>query len=157
MAAAPANVAQDLNNAIYSLATLNPRNPLAGNLNNAWQAWFSTGRNWLPDSSWWLALKGFWATYAAARATAANLSERTPPADAIEPTLWKSLLSDVQRKEVLLGDAARATREAGHELEAAAIDSLARGIKNTVEPVLWVAGAIAVALVISSFGKRRRR
>jgi hypothetical protein len=156
MAANPVNVAQDLNNAIYSLASLNPANPIAGKLNDVWQAWFATARNILPNASWWLAFKGFWAAYAAARGTAQNLNERTPPADTIEPTLWKTLLSDVQERDALLGDASRATREATR----AAIDDagaeLARKLGDAAKPAIFVSIVIGVALLWSGMRGSRR-
>jgi hypothetical protein len=148
--AAPANVAQDLNNAIYSLASLNPSNPVAGRLNDAWQVWFGTARNLLPNAAWWLAFKGFWAGYAAARLSAKLLNERTPPAADIDPTLWKTLLSDVQQTDALLGDASRQAREAVRnelgELAAKATDKL----KGEIRPVLFVAGLLGVGLIFAT-------
>jgi hypothetical protein len=133
-----ANVAESLNNAIVTLAWLNGSNVLAKNLNDAWQAWFTTARNMLPDVAWWSTMKGFWAAYAGARASASNLNERTPPASEINPTLWKTLMNDVDTRGELLGDAGRATVTA---------------IGNTLRPVLFVAGVLAVGFLF--MGRRR--
>jgi hypothetical protein len=156
MASSPVNVAQDLNNAIYSLASLNPRNVFAASLNDTWQAWYqSTVRSILPTPSWWLAFKGFWTAYGAARASAQTLSERTPPAEAIDPTLWKTLLSDVQEREALLGDASRATREAARTAIEDVGDRLASEIKDAARPAIFVSVVIGIALLVSSMRGRR--
>lgn len=157
MATAPVNVAQDLNNAIYSLASLNPSNPVAGSLNDTWQAWYQTTlRSVVPAPSWWLAFKGFWAAYAAARSGAQNLSERTPPADAIDPTLWKTLLSDLQERDALLGDASRATREAARHALDDVGNRLAGKLKDAARPAIFVSIVIGVALLAASFRGVRR-
>lgn len=151
MASTPVNVAQDLNNAIYSLASLNGGNVVAVSLNDTWQAWYqSAARSLLPSPSWWLAFKGFWVAYAAARAGAQNLSERTPPAEQIDPTLWKTLLSDVQERDALLGDASRAAREAARHAIEDAGDRLAGKIRDAARPAIFVSIVIGIALLAAS-------
>lgn len=129
--------AEQLNNAIYSLATLNPSNPLATNLNNSWQEWFAGARNLLPDPMWWSAFKGFWAAYASVRLTASSLSSRTPPASDIDPTMWKLMQDDIAQRGEALKDTGRAAGEAAM----AAFDSL--------KPVLFVVALVGVGLLFS--------
>jgi hypothetical protein len=158
MADLPLDVAQELNNAIYSLASLNPKNAVASRLNDSWQAWFSTqARSLLPRASWWLALKGYWVAYAAARSGAPNLSERTPPADSINPTIWKTLLSDVQERDALLGDASRATREATlHAIDDVG-DAFAKKLSAAARPAIFVSIVIGVALLAAAMRGGGRR
>lgn len=155
MAAADANVAQDLNNAIYSLASLNPANVIATNLNDAWQAWFATVRNalgnFVPDTAYWTTFKGFWAAYAAARTASQSTNERTPPASDINPTLWRTLLSDVQSRGALYGDAARAAEKSASDLSELG-QTYVRAARNGA---LIVGGVLAITILFSMRGGRR--
>lgn len=146
------NVAQDLNNAIYSLASLNPSNAIAGRLNDSWQAWYQeqTKLRVLPAPVWWLAFKGFWAAYAGARATANNLNERTPAAESINPTLWKTLLSDVQERDALLHDASQAAKDTVHEKLDAMGAAITDKLSETARPAIFVSVVIGIALLWSS-------
>jgi hypothetical protein len=151
MADLPHDVAEALNNAIYSLASLNADNPIAGKLNDSWQAWFSTQtRSILPESTWWLALKGFWAAYAAARASARNLNERTPPAESINPTLWKTLLSDIEERDALLHDASQAAKDKVHEELDAMGAAVTAKLHDAAKPAIFVSVVIGIALLWSS-------
>jgi hypothetical protein len=153
----PVKVAEDLNNAIYSLASLNPSNQLAQKLNDSWQAWFSTApRSIVPAPSWWPIFKGFWAAYGAARLGASNLSERTPPAEQIDPTLWKTLLSDVQERDALLGDASRAVKEAANDALEEAGERLKEKVYDASKPAIFVSIVIGVALLWSGMRGGRR-
>jgi hypothetical protein len=157
MADLPHDVAEALNNAIYSLASLNADNPIAGKLNDSWQAWFSTQtRSILPESTWWLALKGFWAAYAAARASARNLNERTPPAESINPTLWKTLLWDVHERDELLGDASTAMREAARHAIDDVGDEFGKKLSAAARPAIFVSIVIGVALLAAAMRGGRR-
>ena len=46
-----ASVAEQLNNAIHPLATLNPRTAAAANLNANWQTWFEKPRRHTCDAA----------------------------------------------------------------------------------------------------------
>lgn len=170
MAATNVNVAQDLNNAIYSLASLNPGNVLANRLNDDWQEWYSNYRT-LPivfsDLQWWATFKGYWVTYATARSQAPNLNERTPNPEEIDPTLWKTLLSDMQARDVLLNDVSREAREAARakldEAGAAVqekFDEFGNKLKQKIfdasKPAIFVSVVIGIALIASSMRGGRR-
>lgn len=129
---------ETLNNAIYSLASLNPENQAATTLNEAWQAWFQGVRTALPDVSWWLLVQPYWLAYAAARASAKNLSERTPEAMDIDPTAWKLIRSEGAQRAEALKDAAVATGEA---------------IVDVAKPTLFVVAAVGVGLLLWSLRK----
>ena len=129
-----------LNNAIVQLAFLNPENLAATTLNDAWQAWFEGMRQTLllPDRAWWLVVQPYWYAYAAARASAKNLNERTPEAMDIDPTAWAILKSDAKQIKESTKDAAVATGEA---------------IVAVAKPTLFVVGVIGVGLILWSMRK----
>jgi hypothetical protein len=129
---------ETLNNAIYSLASLNPENKAATTLNEAWQVWFEGVRTELANSSWWLLVKPYWLGYAAARASAEHLSERTPPALDIEPTYWN----------LIRADASDAGEVAVHAAKAAGA-----AIVDVAKPTLFVVAAIGVGYLIWSLRK----
>lgn len=131
---------ETLNNAIYSLASINPDNLAAAKLNEVWQAWFQGMRETLllPDRAWWLVVQPYWLAYAAARASAEHTSERTPEAVDIDPTAWALLRSDAQQTSESVKDAAVATGEA---------------IVSIAKPTLFVVAAIGVGLLLWSMRK----
>lgn len=134
-----ASVAETLNNAIYSLATLNPSQRTAQALNDGWQAWFGAYRSIpVPTPAFWPQLKAFWLAYAGARALATNLNERTPRAEDIDPTIWKTMVDTEERHVDLLADAGRAAGEA---------------IMSAGKSALAIAAVVAIAVL---FVKVRR-
>lgn len=153
-----ATVAEKLNNAIYSLATLNPTTPAATILNEHWQTWWTTHRLLAPDVAWWAVLRTFWVAYAGARAVASVTTERTPPAMEIEPSAWRLALEQVRstgegvdeakiyvrRAEQSASDFARQVETRIAELPQA-IERLKEEVGDVAKNVLFVTGAIAVA------------
>ena len=91
-----ASDAERLNNAIYSIASINPQLSAAVALNERWQQWFErAGRNpGILESPG--ILQGFWRDYAAVRAVAQYLSERTPPAAEVEPEPYATATDALQ-------------------------------------------------------------
>jgi hypothetical protein len=142
-----ASVAEQLNNAIYSLASLNPGVAAATNLNENWQAWFANNRGGtLVSPAYWAALKGYWAAYAAARIASPMLNTRTPPAGDIDPTLYKTFGGGVDQQTELLKDAGAATADA--------LEEAASELGKYGRPVLFVVGLVAIAMILSKVGGR---
>lgn len=99
--------AERLNNAIYSLATLNPQLSVAVSLNGRWQDWYErAGRNpGILESPG--ILRTFANDYAAARRVAPNLSERTPPADTVQPEPYRTSAAVVDAAAAAAGEVVR--------------------------------------------------
>ena len=160
-----ASVAEQLNNAIYSLATLNPTTPAATILNDHWQTWFQTHRLLAPDVAWWAVLRTFWVAYAGARAVSDVVNERTPPASQIEPASWKLALEAAKRPGEAVDEAAiyvrkaedfvKSTEQSAHDFARQvekrvrelpeAVERLKEEIGDTARNVLFVTGALAIA------------
>ena len=131
-------VAEQLNNAIVTLAYLNPTDSIASALNDRWQDWWNGARGWAPDAAWWQVLNGFWLGYAGARLTADVTNARTPPAMDIDPNLWALLMDQGGAAVDAYKDSARASGEV--------IAEAAAELGKLSKSVLFVAAVAGVAI-----------
>jgi hypothetical protein len=120
-----------LNNAIVTLAWINPANVAAQALAEAWGAWFDHARALAPDAAWFGALKTYWGTYALVRQSASNLSARTPEPGVIDPTIWALVRGELEARGELVSDAGRAVADTATEA--------GRAVLDTIKPLLFVA------------------
>lgn len=132
-----ASVAETLNNAIYSLASLNPTQHTAVRLNENWQRWFAEAPRAVvvPTPMYLAQLKTFWLAYAGARALASSLNERTPAPDTIDPTVWKTITEAADHDAELVSDAFAAVRSS---------------VATSKKTLLLIASIAAVAVIFAS-------
>lgn len=97
---AGSTAAERLNNAIVSLAALNPDDPKATALAKSWVEWWNGPRRLIADSALLQhpVLQAAWVAYGRAFASAVRTDSRTPRPDAIEPTLWSEVATKWERR-----------------------------------------------------------
>jgi hypothetical protein len=91
--------AEKLNNAIVSLAALNPNDAGITSMRDAWVSWWTGSRRLIADSALLQqpVLIVAWRRYAELYDRAPITDSKTPPPAAIQPQLWAEVASHVER------------------------------------------------------------